>query len=45
MPRSENFGTNDPYGRIAGCGKLQQKTLGLDIYRTPFLFLLPDHKE
>lgn len=35
-----------PYGDdMATCDKIFSKLLGLDMYRTPFLFFLPDHKE
>lgn len=36
---------HDPYGRLSRCERIQEKTLELDMYRTPFLFLLPDHNE
>ena len=31
--------------RMSGCDRIQKKTVALDLYRTPFLFLLPDSAE
>lgn len=36
---------NDPYGKLSRYERMQEKTLQLDMYRKPFLFLLPDHNE
>ena len=30
---------------MSGCEKIKDKSLNLDIYKRPFNFLLPDHRE
>ena len=36
---------NGRYQSVSRCDGVQKKALNLDIYRTPFLFKLPDNKE